>query len=250
MANEYVDAGYWLPGYALADYDPLRVDLQTLNPKSIVELFELDATALGGDMLRFHNGQNGLGANVVWQGNTYTAFPIEARGFEFNGRGQLPRPMLRVANVTGILGVLVRSYQDLLGAKLTRRRTLVKFLDAVNFSAGNPYADPTAALPDDVYFIDRKATENKVLIEFELAAAMDIQGVKLPRRHIVQNVCPWSYRGGECGYTGTNYFDANDQPVATLAQDVCGKRLASCKKRFGEFDELPFGGFPAAGLVR
>ncbi|TCS68254.1 hypothetical protein EDC61_1305, partial [Sulfuritortus calidifontis] len=30
----------------------------------------------------------------------------------------------------------------------------------------------------------------------------------------------------------------------------CGKRLASCKLRFGPYAELPFGGFPAVGLLR
>ncbi len=229
----------------------IQQDLQGLAGGSLVELFELDATNIGGTLLRFHNGKNGLGNDVVWNGNTYTAFPIEAEGFEFSGRGQLPRPVLRVANVTGLLGALVRSYQDLVGSKLTRKRTLVKYLDAVNFPGGvNASADPSAALPDDVYFIDRKASENKVLIEFELAAAFDVAGVQLPRRFVVQNVCPWAYRGGECGYTGTAYFDRLDAPVGTLEADVCGKRLGSCKIRFGEYAELPFGGFPAAGLVR
>lgn len=229
----------------------IQADLQQLAPNSIVELFELDCTTLGGTVLRFHNGKNALGSDVVWNGNTYSAFPIEASGFEFRGKGQLPRPTLRVANVTGLLGALVRSYQDLVGAKLTRRRTLVKYLDAVNFPGGtNPSADPSAALPDDVYFIDRKATENKVLIEFELAAAFDVTGVQLPRRVVVQNICSWRYRGAECGYTGATYLDTNDQPVGTLEQDVCGKRLSSCKARFGQFAELPFGGFPAAGLTR
>jgi phage-related protein len=32
--------------------------------------------------------------------------------------------------------------------------------------------------------------------------------------------------------------------------DQCGKRLDSCKLRFGEGAVLPYGGFPAAGLVR
>lgn len=226
-------------------------DIRSLAAGQIVELFELDATVAGGSIMRFHNGVNGLGSAVTWQGNVYTAFPIEATGFDFSGRGQMPRPTLRVANVTGLLGALVRTYQDLLGSKLTRRRTLVKYLDAVNFPGGtNPTADPTAALPDDVYFIDRKATESKVMIEFELSAAFDVAGVQLPRRFIVQNVCQWAYRGAECGYTGTSYFDANDQPVGALAQDVCGKRLSSCKCRFGQFAELPYGGFPAAGLIR
>lgn len=246
-------------------------DIQTLQPGHIVELFELDCTPVGGGVLRFHNGANELGANVVWQGNEYTKYPIEATGFQFSGKGTLPRPVLRVANITGVLGALVSTYQDLVGCKLTRRRTLLKYLDSVNFASivppitlsldftvqsyqvffdGNPTADPTAALPDDVYFIDRKASENKVQIEFELAAAFDVTGVQLPRRFIVQNVCSWAYRGGECGYAGTNYFDASDSPVPSSAQDVCGKRLGSCKARFGQYAELPFGAMPAAGLTR
>ena len=88
------------------------------------------------------------------------------------------------------------------------------------------------------------------MVEFELAASFDLEGVTLPRRQIVQNVCPWRYRGSECGYTGTAYLDANDQAVASSSLDVCGKRLSSCKARFGQNAELPFGGFPAAGLIR
>ena len=229
----------------------IQQDLQKLQAMQLIELFELDATTAGGTLVRFHNGTNGLNSAVTWQGLIYTPFPVEASGFEFTGRGQLPRPTLRVANATGLMGALVRSYQDLVGSKLTRRRTLMKYLDAVNFSGGtNPTADPTAYLPDDVFYIDRKASENKIQIEFELAAAFDVSGVTLPRRYVVQNVCPWKYRGGECGYTGTTHFNSNDAPVGTLALDVCGKRLSSCKARFGQYAELPFGGFPAAGLVR
>jgi len=47
----------------------------------------------------------------------------------------------------------------------------------------------------------------------------------------------------------TQLFDTNDQPTTIIASDVCGKRLSSCRARFG-FGELPFGGFPAAGLLR
>lgn len=228
----------------------IYADIQSLEVGQIVELFELDATSIGGSITRFHNGVNPLGGDVVWQGNTYYRFPIEASGFEYRGQGQLPRPTVRVANVTGIIGALVRTYDDLVGAKFTRKRTLVKYLDAVNFSGGNPNADPTAAFADDIYFVDRKSNENKVIVEFELAAAFDVSGVMLPRRSIVQNVCPWKYKGGECSYSGTNYFDKNDNPVTSSADDVCGKRLSSCKARFGQYAELDFGGFPSAGLTR
>jgi lambda family phage minor tail protein L len=192
-----------------------------------------------------------LQQRVVWQGNAFEAFPIEVEGFELNGNGQVPRPRLRVANVTGTITALVLTYQDLVGAKITRKRTLAKYLDAVNFEGGvNPTADPSAEFADDVYYVDRKSRETRDVVEFELAASFDLEGVSLPRRQIVQNVCPWRYRGSECGYTGTVYFDANDQLVGSSSLDVCGKRLSSCKARFGQNAELPFGGFPAAGLIR
>lgn len=229
----------------------ISTEIQKLAPSAVIELFELDAAAFGGGITYFHAGTNGLLQRVTWQGQEYEPFPVQITGFEISGNSQLPRPSLRVANVTGIITAMVLAYGDLLGAKVTRKRTMLKFLDAVNFPGGtNPTADPTAQFDDDVYFIDRKATENRDIVEFELAAAIDLQGVMLPRRQIIQNVCPWRYRGTECSYTGTAYFNANDGSVATLAQDVCGKRLTSCKLRFGTYAELPFGGFPAAGLIR
>lgn len=226
-------------------------EIQKLAPSAVIELFILDLTLFGGERYYFHAGTNGIRTRVVWQGQAYEPFPVQVSGFEYNGNGQLPRPKLLAANVTGIISILVLAYQDLLGAKVTRRRTFAKYLDAVNFPGGvNPTADTTAEFQDDVFFIDRKSNENRDVVEFELAPAFDVTGVKLPRRQIVQNVCPWRYRGAECGYTGTAYFSALDVAVGSLALDVCGKRLDSCKARFGQNAELPFGGFPAAGLFR
>lgn len=226
-------------------------EIQQLAPSAVIELFVLDLSLFGQGMIYFHAGTNALQQRLVWQGNTYEAFPIQIEGFEFNGNGQIPRPKLKVANVTGAITALVLTYQDMVGVKITRKRTLAKYLDAVNFPVGvNPTADAFAEFADDIYYIDRKSRETRDVIEFELAASFDLEGVQLPRRQIVQNVCPWRYRSSECGYTGTSYFDANDQRVAVNSQDICGKRLSSCQARFGQNAELPFGGFPAAGLFR
>jgi lambda family phage minor tail protein L len=226
-------------------------EIQKLAPSAIIELFQLDATVFGDQVYYFHAGTNGLKANIVWQGQEYVAYPMQMSGFEFTAGGQLPRPKMAVSNVTGAITALVLLYQDLLGAKVTRKRTMAKYLDAVNFDgAVNPNADPTAEFADDIYFIEQKVNENKNFVEFELTSSFDVQGVRLPRRQIVQNICPWKYRGAECGYTGTNYFDINDNVVGSLAADVCGKRLTSCQLRFGDYAELPYGGFPAAGLVK
>lgn len=202
-------------------------------------------------MFRFHAGVNELGNDVVWQTNTYTRMPLQASGFEWRSSGTLPRPRVQVANVNGLIGGLARENNDLVGSVLTRRRTFVRYLDAANFPGGvNPSEDQAAALPSEIYMVARKTAENPVLVEFELAAAMDVHGVKLPRRQVVQNVCPWLYRGTECGYSGGPVALANDQPTSDADLDRCGKRLASCKLRFGEHGELPFGGFPSAGLLR
>ncbi len=229
----------------------IRSEIQKLVPSAVIELFVLDLSLFSQGSVYFHAGTNSLQQRLTWQGKTYDAFPIQVEGFEFNGNGQIPRPKLKVANVTGAITAIVLIYQDLVGAKITRKRTLAKYLDAVNFPGGvNPTADPTAEFADDIYYIDRKSRETRDVIEFELAASFDLEGVNLPRRQIVQNVCPWRYRSSECGYTGASYFDANDQSVPISTQDICGKRLSSCQARFGQNAELPFGGFPAAGLFR
>ena len=229
----------------------IRSEIQKLAPSAVIELFVLDLSLFSQGSVYFHAGTNSLQQRLTWQGKTYEAFPIQVEGFEFNGNGQIPRPKLKVANVTGAITAMVLIYQDLVGAKITRKRTLAKYLDAVNFPGGvNPTADLTAEFADDIYYIDRKSRETRDVIEFELAASFDLEGVNLPCRQIVQNVCPWRYRSSECGYTGASYFDANDQSVVSSTQDICGKRLSSCQARFGQNAELPFGGFPAAGLFR
>lgn len=226
-------------------------DIQKLNPGSLVDLFELDTSTLGGETFRWHNGVNGLGADVVWQGNTYNRLPVEASGFERSSKGTMARPSLRVANVSGLVGALVRELDDLVGAKVIRRRTFVKYLDAVNFPNGfNSAADPNVSFPDEVWNIDRKASENGVFVEFELASAFDVQGIRLPRRQCIQNVCIWKYRSAECGYAGGAVANSGDILTTDLSLDQCGKRLVSCKLRFGLYAELPYGGFPGTGLIR
>lgn len=225
-------------------------EIQSLEPSAIIELFELDATALGGDLLRFHAGTNKLNQNIVWGGNEYVRYPIIASGFEISGAGSLPRPKVQVSNFMSGITTLTLAFNDLMGAKFTRKRTLKRYLDAVNFPLGNDEADPDASFADEIYYVDRKSQESREGVEFELACSFDLVGVQLPRRQIIQNICVWKYRGGECGYTGTNYFTTSDAPTSDPALDTCGKRLSSCKLRFGAANVLPFGGFPGADLFK
>lgn len=230
-------------------------ELAKVAPSAVIELFELQLNALQHgvtEVYRFHAGSNfNASGELVWAGNSYLALPVEADGFEYSGNGQLPRPKIRIANLLGsITAVLLALPEGLEGAKVTRIRTLARCLDAVNFPGGvNPYGtpDPTAEFPREVYYIDRKTVENRDVVEFELAAAFDLAGVRAPKRQCIANICQWVYRSAECSYTGTNYFNENDQAVGSLSLDVCGKRLSSCQARFGANNTLPFGSFPGVG---
>jgi lambda family phage minor tail protein L len=101
-------------------------------------------------------------------------------------------------------------------------------------------------MPREIYYVDRKSLETRDAVEFELATAFDLAGIRAPKRLCIAQ-CQWVYRSAECSYTGTNYFNEADAAVATAALDVCGKRVSSCKARFGATAELPFGGFPGVG---
>lgn len=204
----------------------LTSEIQKLAPSAIIELFVLDATALGGDILRFHAGTNELKQNIVFQGNTYVRYPVAVTGFEFAGQGQFPRPKLQVANIFSAITQVLLESNDLMGAKLTRKRTMAKFLDAVNFDGGvNPDEDDTAEFQEDIYYIDRKSGEDRDTVEFELASSLDLVGVSVPRRQIIQNVCIWKYRSSECSYAGPPIVDIDDSQIP-LTSAVSAQAIA------------------------
>ncbi len=227
----------------------IRSEIQSLAPSALIELFVLDLTLQGGPVLYFHAGTNGVGGDIVWQRQTYTRFPVQASGFKRSSTGALPRPTLSASNIGGTLAALARAYGGFAGCKLTRTRTFARFLDAANFPGGNPEADPTQLLPQEVWYVDRKSNEDAQTMTFEIASSLDLVAIKLPRRQFIQNCCTWVYRGADCGYAGPPVADIAGNPVTVLAQDVCGKQLSDCKLRFGATAVLPYGGFPGCGLV-
>ena len=175
-------------------------DLQLTNPSAIIELFTLQLiTAIHGvnTIYRFHSGSNlNLNGEVIWKGNSYLRYPIEVTGFAFQ-KGQLPRPKAIISNKNGFISAIlldvnkITTGNDLTGAVLTRISTQAKFLDAANFASGtNSDADPNAEYPEEIYSIDRKAAENREVVEFELAAPTDLAGVNIPKRQCTRTLFP------------------------------------------------------------
>ena len=181
---------------------PIITDLQKVNPSAIIELFTLQTvTAIHGSSqtYRFHNGSNlNNSGDIIWAGNQYLKMPIEAEGFAFQ-KGQLPRPTLTISNALGTITAIllnvnqVTTGNDLTGATVTRIRTLARYLDAVNFPGGtNPLGtpDPTAEFPQEIYKIDRKASETREAVQFELAAPTDLAGIRIPGRQCTRSEFP------------------------------------------------------------
>lgn len=259
--------------------------LQSLSPEAVIELFEIKVSPTV--TYRFHAGTNDLLGPIKFGSPEveYAPWPIEADGFSQDSDGNFPRPTLTIANTLGFISALAIDHNDLLGTTIVRIKTFKKFLNASNFAGGvNPTADPLAKFPNETFFIERKTKETRDTVSFELSVPWDTQGIKLPKRQIIATVCTFKYRGEGCGYIGPPIADKKDNFIVTqaqlddffaetltfspeeYAQDVCGKKLSSCRLRFkrfikdstgkpliieeGERDEvLNFGGFPGAGRI-
>ena len=218
------------------------VDLFTIDVSKIVftdkkvsvktrELLQAHAASSDIYKFRFHNSIKSFSGDsqIHFGGKRYYAVPIMAEGFESATKGSPPTPKLSLA-VRGDgnpqveesfakFKMLLRDFDDLSGAKVTRIRTFSKHLDLAtwyaalptNVSAGillnpsyspplNHDADENAIISQEVYFIDRKSVEDKNNLEFELASILDLQEVKVPFRIVIEKTCNWQYRGEGCCY--------------------------------------------------
>lgn len=193
-----------------------------------------------------------LNNTMVFDGHDYIPIAVNVSGFEWNGQGTLPTPVLQISNVNRVLASSVNSLKSLVGAKFTRIRTFRKHLD----DGSDP--DPTLIFPKEIYRVNRKTAQNKVYIEFQLASALDQEGVKIPGRICLRNTCTHRYRVWDattltfdytqatCPYVGSTYFTANNVVAGDPALDRCGKTLASCRARFGTAP-LPTRAVPGIG---
>lgn len=231
------------PAQLKSSIKSLNFELSNLEPSAMVNLFEIDVSALMRDkniniqndasslgldentvsdgILRFHNNIKVFNSYIVWQGKTYFPAPIKAEGFESSSKGALPQPKLSLSSQSetgndqlALLKYEIRKIGDIVGAKVTRKRTFAKYLDAVNFGRAaaakigrssnmlpDGYEpDPFAYLPSDVYFIERKESENKTMLSYQLSSVLDLEGTKLPKRVILADKCVWQYRGIGCWY--------------------------------------------------
>jgi lambda family phage minor tail protein L len=238
------------------------LDIQKPDIGVVIELYEVDCTAIFNEILRFApapliaDRTAPVPQAITWRGNLYEPRACQSSGWAWDGTGPLPQPKLTIGNTDRAISAICIPNNDLQGAIVTRHRVPFKYLD------GQPDADPDIEFDPDLFVIDQKTTMNKMVVEFSLGAAIDIQGRLIPGRQIMQSYCSFRYRvwngssfvysqgSAACPYTGTNYFDAKGNAVVDPALDKPSKRLASCCKLRFPTGDLPFGGFPGAAKVR
>jgi lambda family phage minor tail protein L len=192
------------------------VELNKINPSSVIELYELELTVglhipTGNPnnldtVFRFHAGANlNNFGQIIFNGNSYQRVAVKVEGFEDTSKGTIPRPTLTFSNLGGItkdttvmtmsdfLNVVntVTPGNDLLNAKVTRLLPLASALDNANFVGDNPFGTPsTDRLQDRIYYIDRKAVENRQIVQFELVSVLDMQNKKIPARIVTRDLFP------------------------------------------------------------
>ena len=196
------------------------VELNKINPSSVIELYELELTVglhipTGNPnnldtVFRFHAGANlNNFGQIRFNGNDYQRVAVKAEGFEDTSKGTIPRPTLTFSNLGGItkdttvmtmsdfLNVVntVTPGNDLLNAKVTRLLPLASALDNHNFDGDNPFSDPVGQpssdrLQDRIYYIDRKSVENRQIVQFELVGQLDMQNKKIPARIVTRDLFP------------------------------------------------------------
>lgn len=222
-------------------------NLQQPNMGRIVTLYEIDTTLYGGGIIRLcPDSSEDLGL-VVFNGNNYIPYPIDAQGFEVSGN-QPPRPTFGVSNLQPLLVGGINQYRGLQRCKFTRLRVERSELDDVNPSVTTDFINA------DVFYINRVTRQTAVAIEFELITAIELANKqRFPRRSMIP-YCNYQYRRfnvdtqafeyptkNACPYTGIESFDGFNRPCNAV-DDKCSKTLEGCQARFSV--DLPFQGFP------
>ena len=229
--------------FIISGNQSLNTELSSLTPSTPIHLYEIDLNEIfpkfrqsltqdqftNGNqptyngILRIYNDYNlhkvsssgpfEYGA-IKWQENFYYPFPISSEGFDYSSVGTLPTPKFRISTFSPdysdnsfyrYIRMQIESLGDIIGAKFTRIKTFLKYLEGANFAQGyNPYNPNTGLyemeLPRDIYYIDRKTAENKNVIEYDLASILDLENITLPARTIYGSYCPFQYRGEGCCY--------------------------------------------------
>jgi lambda family phage minor tail protein L len=263
----------------------INAELSSLTPSSPLQFYEIDLSEVSPITINFdYNGQQPMNRGILriyndynlfkitsdsygrikWQNNFYYPFPIFSEGFEYTSAGTLPTPKVSISNLSpdysnnsfyNYIRMQMQSLGDIVGAKFTRIKTFLKYLDGSNFSQGyNPYMTNSGIyemeLPRDIYYIDRKTIENKSIVEYQLNTILDLENLVLPGRTILAKKCPFQYRGEGCCYEYNSRLTYLHSGIYANIQNspITVKALQTAPPVASENDQLFIGGIFGTGV--
>lgn len=174
----------------------IEAQLQEHSVNNIVELFEVDLTPIGGvDVLRFSAH---IETATLWKGNTYQPLPLEVSNVNRSMEGAPPRLKFRVSNINRALMSEVITLGDMVGAEVTRWKTLAMFLD------GEPTADPNQHWPVETYTVIQMEELSRDTITFTVGTELDRPTRKIPRRQVLREDVNGALHAPLAGLYGLN----------------------------------------------
>ena len=147
----------------------------------MVDLFNLDASAVGGSNFYFSPQCYSDSSLLSWGGQAYSLVPIGIDNLEKNATSaDLPQPTLTISNVGAPVLAQVIALGDLVGAKLTHWKTKVSYLD------GQANPDTTKFIGPEVWYVFQKTSHTNQSISWTLACPIDMPGFQFPVRQILK----------------------------------------------------------------
>jgi len=154
--------------------------------------------------------------DVIWNGEQWVAFPFEIDVIGFERKGEIPRAVAKVSNVTRAIEGYLQSGGGGVGSSVW---LAVVHSDHLDLTEPEIEAD----------FICTSATSDAKWATFSLGAPSHFRR-RVPQCRIRKNNCRFRFKSTECGYSGT--------------ETDCDKTLAACRS-FN--NSVRYGGFPGIG---
>lgn len=133
-----------------------EIDLNEIKPATIT--YPNSEGPIRDGVLRIHNDFNIFNINrgiIKWRGNYYFPFPIYGEQFDITSNGTIPTPKVKFSSqflddeynsFYKYIRMQINELKDIVGSKVTRRKTFVRYLHPENFEGNvNPFNDFTDA---------------------------------------------------------------------------------------------------------
>lgn len=147
-----------------------------------VELFEIDASVLGGSIARFTNNRSST--PILWGGNEYEQVPCESVGWSSGIDGGISRSSLNISNVNRYLMPMIHQTGDIAGATFTRHKILSENLD------GGDNPNTTPLLPSDKLTVIQMVSVNHSEISLALSTELDNPNLDISKHTMLTGEYP------------------------------------------------------------